>query len=61
MSDSNRPPWFARTLELFANEHFDSTNAALLARSEWQSRQRLDVDERPSSPPGRMVGAERSG
>jgi hypothetical protein len=58
-----RPPWYARAFQLFAHEHFDSDNAAMLARSEWQQQQlrrSLDANE-PERPIGRLVGAERNG
>jgi hypothetical protein len=43
-----RPPWYQRAFQLFAHEHFDSDNAAMLARSEWQQQQlrrALDANE----------------
>jgi len=45
-----RPPWFARAFELFTYEYFDSTSAAMLARSEWEQRQRLEQNERSQRP-----------
>ncbi len=50
-----------RTVELMRQYPSMRLDAILcLARSEMQ--QRLDADERPSSPPaGRLVGAERNG
>jgi hypothetical protein len=38
--ESERPPWYRRAFELFAFHYFDCDSAALLARSEWQQRQR---------------------
>ena len=58
----DRPPWYSRAFQLFAHEHFDSDNAAMLARSEWQQqlRRSLDGNEPARSPLGRLVGAERN-
>jgi hypothetical protein len=57
-------PWHARALELFANG-FDTDSARLIALNEYrlslEQQWRLDADERPVSPPVRMVGAERNG
>lgn len=54
-------PWYPRAFELFREQHFDTDAARLLALDELRQRQRNDIDERPSSPPGRMVGIERNG
>jgi hypothetical protein len=43
--EPERPPWYQRAFRLFAFEHFDSDNAAMLARSEWQEQRRLDAIE----------------
>jgi len=57
-SEADRPPWYQRAFQLFAHEHFDSANAAMLARSEWQQQQRrLDANE--PERPIRMVGYDR--
>ncbi len=56
----DRLPIHTRALELF-RQGFDSDSAAMIARLELEQRQRLDADERPSRPPGRLVGAERHG
>jgi len=59
----DRPPWYPRAFELFAHEHFDSANAAMLAKSEYhqqQQRRLLDANE-PERPIGRLVGIERNG
>ena len=40
-----RPPWYRRAFELFRFEHFDSDTAAMLARSEWNERQKRQEHE----------------
>ena len=58
----DRLPEHQRALELFAERHFDTETARILARSELeQQRRRLDADERPQPAVGRMVGYERQG
>jgi len=46
-NEPERPPWYKRAFHLFAHEHFDSDNAAMLARSEWNERQRRQANEAP--------------
>jgi len=57
MTDVNdRPPWYERAFQLFAHEHFDSDNAAMLARSEWQQQQLRALDANEPERPIPMVG-----
>ena len=57
--EPERPPWYRRAFHLFAFEHFDSDNAAMLARSEWQQQQRRLLDGNEPERPIRMVGYDR--
>ncbi len=61
MADT-RLPYHARMMALFASG-YDTDCARLIAADEHrltlEQTQRLDADERPSTPPGRMVGFDR--
>ena len=60
-------PCHDRALELFrTNRYMDIQSCWIIAVSErrhreLEQRERLDSDERPSKPVGRLVGAERNG
>ncbi len=63
---ADRFPWHPRALELF-RQGYDVGSARLIAADEHRLQQASEqlvpvvVTERPSSPPARMVGAERQG